>query len=179
MKRPRVAPEWSGDVDEGAAAAPPLAVGQAAGVAGAGVPHPERGGGSTVRVLICDDALFARTVLAEAIRGAGYEVVGYAGDGTEAVAQYAKLMPDLVTLNLVMPGIGGLEALRRILEVDPEARVVVCSAVHQELLTDAAFARGARAFVVKPYAPSRLLAALNTALTGCGSMAGSCRAADS
>lgn len=132
----------------------------------------KRASGSMPSVLICDDALYARRILGGVIEGAGYRVLGYAADGLQAVARYARLRPDLVTLNLVMPGIGGLDALARILEIDPGACVVMCSAVCQEPLIDAALQGGARAFEFKPYVPSHLLATLATALSRTPSLRG-------
>lgn len=103
------------------------------------------------RIVIVDDAVFMRTVLRNILEEAGHEVVAEAATGEDAVAAYEKHRPDLVTMDLVMPGEGGLAALRRILSSDPEARVIVVSAVGQQRDVEAAIEAGATDFLVKPF----------------------------
>jgi two-component system chemotaxis response regulator CheY len=110
------------------------------------------------RVLIVDDALFMRNMLRDIFTRGGFEVVGEAGDGEEAVARYRELRPDLVTLDIVMPKMTGLEALRQIVAEDPEACVLMCSALGQEALILEAVEGGARDFIIKPFREPQVLA---------------------
>lgn len=116
------------------------------------------------RVLICDDAAFTRNLLRDILGEAGFEVAGEAGNGREAVERYRELKPDVVTLDIVMPEMGGLEAARVILQEDPSARIVMCSAMGQRAMVVQAIEAGARDFVVKPFQPGRLLEAVERAL---------------
>jgi two-component system chemotaxis response regulator CheY len=111
-------------------------------------------------VLICDDALFMRTMLADILKGAGFEVLGEAQTGAEAVARYKELKPDLVTMDIVMPDMGGIDAVRAIMKDDPAAKILMCSAMGQQALVIEAIQAGARDFVVKPFQPSRVLEAV-------------------
>ena len=115
-------------------------------------------------VLICDDALFMRTMVGDILREAGFEVVGEAATGVQAVERYGALRPDLVTMDIVMPDMGGIDAVREITRLDPGARVLMCSAMGQQALVIEAMAAGARDFVVKPFQPSRVLEAVERIL---------------
>ena len=112
------------------------------------------------RLLVVDDALFMRKMISGVAAEAGWEVVGEAGDGVEAVALYQKLRPDLVTMDLVMPEMGGLEALRLIRASDPEAQVVVVTALDQKQVLMDAIRDGAIDFIVKPFERQRVLSLL-------------------
>jgi len=111
-------------------------------------------------VLICDDALFMRTMLRGILAAGDYEIVGEAENGRSAVEMYVRLRPDLVLMDMVMPLLGGLDALREIRTFDPGARVLMCSAMGQQELVDEALEAGARGFVTKPFTPARVLEAL-------------------
>lgn len=115
-------------------------------------------------VLICDDAVFMRTMLSDILSNAGFSVVGHAQTGEEAVAKYQELQPDLVTMDIVMPDMGGIEAVRKIVEEYPDARILMCSAMGQQSLVVEAIQAGARDFVVKPFQPSRVLEAVQRVL---------------
>jgi two-component system chemotaxis response regulator CheY len=115
-------------------------------------------------VLIVDDAIFMRTMIADILKGAGYEVVGEAASGVEAVQKYRELKPDLVTMDIVMPDMGGIDAVREIMKVDPHARILMCSAMGQQGLVVEAIQAGARDFVVKPFQPSRVIEAVQRLL---------------
>lgn len=117
------------------------------------------------KVLICDDAIFMRTMVADILRGAGYEVVGEAETGVQAVEKYKSLRPDLVTMDIVMPDMGGIDAVREIRQHDPAARILMCSAMGQQALVVEAIQAGASDFVVKPFQPSRVLDAVERLLT--------------
>jgi len=116
------------------------------------------------RVLVVDDAAFMRKVLSDALAAGGHEVVGEAGDGDAALAAYRELRPNLVTLDITMPGKDGLATLRELIELDPAALVVICSALGQETKVLEAIKAGAKDFVVKPFERDRLLSAVEKAL---------------
>lgn len=115
-------------------------------------------------VLICDDAIFMRTMIGDILKQAGFRVVGEAASGVEAVERYRELKPDLVTMDIVMPEMGGIDAVREILKDDPAAKVLMCSAMGQQALVIEAIQAGARDFVVKPFQPSRVLEAVQRVL---------------
>jgi len=112
------------------------------------------------RVLIADDASFMRQMIREIIEPEGYEVVGEATNGIEAVEQYQELHPDLVTMDIVMPKRSGIDAVKAILADSPDARVVMCSALGQETLVMEALQAGAKDFIVKPFKPDNVLTTL-------------------
>jgi two-component system chemotaxis response regulator CheY len=116
------------------------------------------------KVLVVDDALFMRKLVTDALTGGGHEVIGEACNGAEAVDRYRELQPDLVTLDITMPEKDGLEALREIVALDPSARVIMCSALGQESKVLEAVRGGAKEFIVKPFQPDRVLAAVDKAL---------------
>ena len=115
-------------------------------------------------VLICDDAIFMRTMISDILQQSGFEIIGEAETGAEAVAQYTKLRPDLVTMDIVMPDMGGIDAVRAITKVDPNAKILMCSAMGQQALVVEAIQAGAKDFVVKPFQPSRVLEAVQRVL---------------
>ena len=115
-------------------------------------------------VLVCDDAIFMRTMISDILQQSGFEVVGEPETGVEAVAQYRKLKPDLVTMDIVMPDMGGIDAVREITKFDPNARILMCSAMGQQALVVEAIQAGAKDFVVKPFQPSRVLEAVQRVL---------------
>ena len=117
-----------------------------------------------VRVLVADDAAFMRKLVGDVLTDAGHEVVGHAADGAEAVDRYAELRPDLVTLDITMPRINGLAALEGILAFDPDARVLMCSALGQDSKLLEAARLGAKGFLVKPFTPQSLRDAVGEAL---------------
>lgn len=109
------------------------------------------------RVLIVDDALFMRNMLRDIFSEAGWAVVGEAADGNEALQKYHELKPDLVTMDIVMPLRSGIEALQDIIAADPEAVVIMCSALGQESMVMEAVQNGARDFIVKPFQQDQVL----------------------
>jgi len=115
-------------------------------------------------VLICDDAIFMRTMIGDILKQAGFEVVGEAETGLQAVEKYRELKPDFVTMDIVMPDMGGIDAVREIVQEDPAAKVLMCSAMGQQALVIEAIQAGARDFVVKPFQPSRVLEAVQRVL---------------
>ena len=116
------------------------------------------------RVLVVDDAAFMRKMVSDALTKGGHEVVGEGANGAEAVARYQELKPELTTLDITMPEKDGLEALKDIVALDPNARVIMCSALGQESKVLEAVKAGAKDFVVKPFQPDRILDAAAKAL---------------
>ncbi|MBP1927904.1 two-component system chemotaxis response regulator CheY [Methanolinea mesophila] len=116
------------------------------------------------RILIVDDTLFMRTLLKNILFSGGHDIVGEAADGDEAVAKYRDLKPDLVTMDVVMPKVNGIEALKQIRAMDPGARVVMCTAVGQEQMVKLAIKTGARGYIVKPFQAPKVLEEIKNVL---------------
>ena len=116
------------------------------------------------RVLVVDDAAFMRKMVSDALAKGGHEVVGEAGNGTEAVTRFQELRPEVTTLDITMPEKDGLAALREIIAFDPAARVVMCSALGHESKVLESIKLGARDFVVKPFQADRVCEAVGKAL---------------
>lgn len=108
--------------------------------------------------------MYIRSLLGDILGRAGFEVVGEATTGAEAVQKYKELRPDFVTMDIVMPDMGGIEAVRVIRGYDGDARILMCSAMGQQSLVDEAMEAGAREFIVKPFDPSSLLEAVQRVL---------------
>ena len=107
--------------------------------------------------MIVDDAGTVRARLREIFVEGGFEVVGEAEHGLDAVSKYEELRPDLVSMDIVMPFKNGIEATREILSIDKQAQILICSALGQETLLMEAIEAGASAFVVKPFQPNQVL----------------------
>jgi two-component system chemotaxis response regulator CheY len=113
------------------------------------------------RVLVVDDAAFIRGSLRVMLEGHGFEVVGEAEDGEEALEQYVALKPDIVTMDVTMPGMDGLQALKKIKQLDKNAKVVMITALGKEDTVKQAILQGAANFIVKPFTAEGLLKVLN------------------
>lgn len=113
-----------------------------------------------IRVLVADDARFMRRAIREIVEAEGFEVVGEAADGHAVVAEYARLRPDVVTVDVVMPASSGGAAAREILALDPAARIVMMGAAGQEALVQEALDAGAAEAVGKPFHPAAVVATL-------------------
>jgi two-component system chemotaxis response regulator CheY len=118
------------------------------------------------RILICDDAIFMRTMIADILTGAGFEIAGEAESGLQAVERYKTVKPDLVTMDIVMPDMGGIDAVKAIIAIDPDAKILMCSAMGQQSLVVDAIQAGAKDFVVKPFQPARVIDAVQRVLSG-------------
>jgi two-component system chemotaxis response regulator CheY len=113
-----------------------------------------------INVLIADDLEFIKLVLQELIEKAGFRVVGVASNGEEAVELYQEKRPDVVLMDITMPKMDGLSALKQILKVDPQAKVIMCSALGQQNLIVQALQMGAKDFIVKPFREERVITAI-------------------
>lgn len=112
------------------------------------------------QILITDDTAFMRMTLRNILEKNGYNVVGEAEDGQDSVEKYRELRPDLVTMDITMPRMDGITAIKKIMEFDPQAKIVVCSAMGQKSLVIEALNSGARDFIVKPFQADRIINAL-------------------
>lgn len=110
-----------------------------------------------MKVLIVDDAIFMRTVLRNMLQKHNINVVGEAGNGLEAIQKYKELKPDLVTMDITMPKMTGIEALIEIKKIDPKAKVIMCSAMGQQAMVIEAFKNGSKDFIVKPFKEDKVM----------------------
>jgi len=121
------------------------------------------------RVLVVDDALFMRRMLSDILKKEGIEICGEAENGKDAIDKYGQLKPDLVTMDIVMPKIeeiDGIGAVKEIIKGDPQAKIIMVSAMGQHSLVVEAIQAGAKDFVTKPFQPSRVIEAVKRALGG-------------
>ena len=116
------------------------------------------------RVMVVDDSRVQEVQIRNLLEGTDYEVVHYCRSGEDALAVYDQVNPDVVTMDIIMPGMDGLETAQAILEEYPEAQIIMVSSLAYEDTFDEAKAIGAKAFIDKPFDQEQLLAALNTAL---------------
>ena len=112
------------------------------------------------KILLVDDAAFMRMMLKDILTKNGYEVIGEAENGAKAVEKYGELKPDLVTMDITMPEMDGISALKNIRSIDSNAKVVMCSAMGQQSMVIEAIQAGARDFIVKPFQADRVLEAV-------------------
>ena len=117
------------------------------------------------KILVVDDAAFMRMMLKDILEKNEFEVVGEAENGAMAVEKYKELEPDLVTMDITMPEMDGIEAVKQIRAIDSDARVIMCSAMGQQAMVIDAIQAGAKDFIVKPFQPDRVLEAVNKALS--------------
>lgn len=115
-------------------------------------------------ILICDDAAFMRMMIKDILTKNGYNVVGEAENGAKAVEKYQETKPDLVLMDITMPEMDGIQALKKIKSMDPNASVVMCSAMGQQAMVIESIQSGARDFIVKPFQPDRVLEAVKKAV---------------
>jgi len=116
------------------------------------------------RGLIVDDTAFVRIMLKDILTKAGYEIAGEAVNGTEAVEMYESARPDFVTMDITMPEMDGIEALKEIRRIDSEAVVIMCSTIGQQADVLEAIKSGAKDFIVKPFQPERVLESIRKAV---------------
>jgi len=111
-------------------------------------------------ILVCDDAAFMRMMIKDILTKAGYTVVGEAENGAKAVEMYSELKPDLVLMDITMPELDGIQALKKIKGGDPKATVIMCSAMGQQAMVIEAIQSGAKDFIVKPFQADRVIEAV-------------------
>ncbi len=111
-------------------------------------------------ILICDDAAFMRMMIKDILTKNGYNVAGEAENGAKAVEKYAEVKPDLVLMDITMPEMDGIQALKKIKGNDPSAMVIMCSAMGQQAMVIEAIQAGAKDFIVKPFQAERVLEAV-------------------
>ncbi|MCJ8006275.1 response regulator [Lederbergia wuyishanensis] len=116
------------------------------------------------RILIVDDAAFMRMMIKDILVKNGFEVVGEAVDGVQAVEKYNELKPDLVTMDITMPEMDGITALKEIKAIDPAAKIIMCSAMGQQAMVIDAIQAGAKDFIVKPFQADRVIEAIQKTL---------------
>jgi two-component system chemotaxis response regulator CheY len=117
------------------------------------------------RVLVVDDAAFMRMMIKDILQKNGYEIAGEAANGAEAAAMYNDLKPDVVTMDITMPEMDGITAVKEIKKVDPKARIIMCSAMGQQAMVLDAIQAGAYDFVVKPFQEERVIDAVKKVLS--------------
>lgn len=110
-----------------------------------------------LKVLIVDDAIFMRKMISDILVENGMEIVGEADTGAKAVEKFMELRPDLVTMDIIMPEMNGIDAVRKIMEFDSQAKVVMCSALGQQALVQEAITAGAKDFLIKPFNAARVV----------------------
>ena len=111
-------------------------------------------------ILICDDAAFMRMMIKDILTKNGYNVVGEAENGLKAVEKYTETKPDLVLMDITMPEMDGIQALKKIKELDPGATVIMCSAIGQQAMVIESIQAGAKDFIVKPFQADRVIEAV-------------------
>ena len=111
-------------------------------------------------ILICDDAAFLRMMIKDILSKNGYNVAGEAENGAKAVEKYNELKPDLVLMDITMPEMDGIQALKKIKETDPTALVIMCSAMGQQAMVIESIQAGAKDFIVKPFQADRVIEAV-------------------
>lgn len=113
-----------------------------------------------VRIMVVDDAAFMRMMIKDILSKNGYDVVAEAENGAKAVEKYQEVKPDLTTMDITMPEMDGISALKQIRSMDSGAKVIMCSAMGQQAMVIEAIQSGARDFIVKPFQPDRVLEAV-------------------
>mgnify|MGYP003593892922 FL=1 len=116
------------------------------------------------KILIVDDAAFMRMMIKNILIKEGYDVVGEAENGAPAVEKYKELNPDLVTMDITMPEMDGISAVKEIMKINKGAKVVMCSAMGQQAMVIDAIQAGAKDFIVKPFQPDRVIEAISKVL---------------
>lgn len=117
------------------------------------------------KILIVDDAAFMRMMIKDILTKNGFVIAGEASDGAEAVELYKETVPDLVTMDITMPDMNGIDALKEIKRIDPNAKVIMCSAMGQQAMVIDAIQAGAKDFIVKPFQAERVIEAIKKALS--------------
>ncbi len=115
-------------------------------------------------ILICDDAAFMRMMIKDILTKNGYTIAGEAENGLKAIEKYNETKPDLVMMDITMPEMDGIQALKKIKAADPNATVIMCSAMGQQAMVIESIQSGAKDFIVKPFQPDRVIEAVKKAI---------------
>lgn len=118
----------------------------------------------SIRVLVVDDAIFMRSMIRDIFARSPFVIAGEAENGLEAIELYKELRPDITTMDIVMPEVDGVTALKEIMRFDPQAKVIMCSALGQESLIAESIEAGAKDFIVKPFQPNKVLKVVRSVL---------------
>lgn len=111
-------------------------------------------------ILVVDDSMFMRMMIKDMLKQGGYTVIGEASNGIECVKKYQELHPDLITLDITMDEMDGITALKEIMKINKHAKVIMCTAMGQQILVVEAIQSGAKDFLVKPFDASRVITAV-------------------
>ncbi|MGM7681690.1 response regulator [Cytobacillus sp. Hm23] len=117
------------------------------------------------KILIVDDAAFMRMMIKDILTKNGFEVVGEAADGVQAIEKFREFQPDLITMDITMPEMDGITALKEIKKLNSNAKIIMCSAMGQQAMVIDAIQAGAKDFIVKPFQADRVLEAINKTLS--------------
>jgi len=118
----------------------------------------------SIKVLVVDDAIFMRSLIRDIFARSPFVIAGEAENGQEAIEMYKILRPDITTMDIVMPEVDGITALKEIMKFDPQAKVIMCSALGQESLIAESIEAGAKDFIVKPFQPNKVLKVVRSVL---------------
>ena len=118
----------------------------------------------SIRVLVVDDAIFMRSMIRDIFARSPFVIAGEAENGQEAIEMYKELRPDVTTMDIVMPEVDGITALKEIIKLDAQAKVIMCSALGQESLIAESIEAGAKDFIVKPFQPNKVLKVVRSVL---------------
>ena len=118
------------------------------------------------RVLVVDDAVVMRMMIKDILSKNGFEIAGEAQNGADAVEKYKSLRPDIVTMDMVMPGMDGVSAVRQIIAGDPGAKIIMCTSMGQDALLKEAMDAGAKTRITKPFRPAEILDVIGKVLDG-------------
>jgi len=118
----------------------------------------------SIKILVVDDAIFMRSLIRDIFARSPFVIAGEAENGLEAIEMYKELRPDITTMDIVMPEVDGITALKEIMKFDPQAKVIMCSALGQESLIAESIEAGAKDFIVKPFQPNKVLKVVRSVL---------------
>lgn len=117
-----------------------------------------------MKALIVDDSQFIRLSISNYLKNNNITVVGQASNGNEAIELYKKLRPDVVTMDITMPDMNGVETVEEIIKIDPKANIIICSAINQESLLIEAIKAGAKSYLIKPLSEEKVILEINKLL---------------
>lgn len=116
------------------------------------------------KILIVDDSVFMRNILKNILEKGHYSIAGEANNGNECIEKFKELKPDLITIDMIMPEMNGIDAVKKLVEINPGAKIIMVSAMGQQLLIEEALKAGAKNFIIKPFQPEKVLETIKTVL---------------